>query len=179
MFYETKDSKVLGSEPYLRSLNNPTQRTKEAISRFKNTIRGIYSLLATGGRRPPTDAPYIFVVKFNPKPGREQEVIQWFEEAHLQELCSIRGVYRGRLYGIDSEVSNIRTEERKIHGAGPGQQRYLALYEIGSLEIFSDRNWQEMQLGKDAQRREMLRGLQDVHQEAFWIDFTLYAPESN
>jgi hypothetical protein len=171
MFYETSDSKVLGSEPYLRSLNNPTPRTREAITHFKNTVRGIYTLKASAGERPPVDRPYLSVLKFNIKPGSDRKLLQWYAREHLREICLIQGVYRGRLYEIDAEISGIKTEERKIHGAGPGEKRYLTLFEMYTLDILLEKAWQE------AMGKEMVKRLRDIHQESFWIDCTLCAPE--
>jgi len=171
MFYETSDSKVLGSEPYLRSLNNPTPWTRDSLTHFKNTVRAIYALKASAGRRPPVDAPYLSVFRFNVESGSEREVLQWYSKEHLTEICSIQGVYRGRLYEVDSNISGIKTEERKIHGASPDQRRYLTLFEMYTLDILTDKAWQEAMDG------EMVKRLRDIHQEWFWIDCALYAPE--
>jgi len=178
MFYETLDSKTLGSEPYLHSLNNPTPWTRESISHFRNTVRTVYSLLATSGKRPPTEAPYLFVHRFDAEPGSERDVLRWYGKEYLSAVCGLPGVYRGRLYESDLETSNVMTEERKVLRPESGRQRFLAIYEISSLDLCMGERWQrasvETELSK-SMLKEPIRG----DREFYWHDFTMYAPETD
>jgi hypothetical protein len=57
ILYDTLETDVLTSEPYLNRLNHPTSRTRDALKHFRNPIRTIYSLIAGIGRsRPKLDA---------------------------------------------------------------------------------------------------------------------------
>ena len=172
-YYETHDSKVLASEPYLHAVNNPTAWTKEVIIHTKNMARAIYSMLSSEGEKPQTEAPYIIIIKFNADLGSENEVLQWYKEEQLPRICLIPGIYRGRLYKMDEKVSHIQTEERKIHGGGPGQQKFLVLYEIASLDVPNSKAWQELYR---AVGNKMLKKIEDVRSEFYWIDFMMYAP---
>ena len=67
MCYETDDSSVLASDPYLHAVNHPSSWIKEVIGHSKNIVRGIYALVSSVGEKPPTEAPYIVVLKFNAK----------------------------------------------------------------------------------------------------------------
>ena len=178
IFYETSDSQVLRSKPYLRSLNNPSPWTRESIRRLRNTVRTIYNLLATEGKRPPLEAPYLFVHRFNPEPGSERDVIRWYQGEYLPAVCNLPGVYRGRLYESDPEISNLMTEERKVHGAGSGEQRFLAIYEISSLDLCTGENWPKAARGNE-RGESMLKKLIRVNGEFYWHGFTMYAPETD
>jgi hypothetical protein len=178
IFYETSDSQVLGSKPYLHSLNNPSPWTRESIRHLRNTVRTIYSLLATEGKRPPMEAPYLFVHRFNAEPASERDVIRWYGEECLPAVCGLPVVYRGRLYESDPEISNLMTEERKVHGAGSGEQRFLAIYEISSLDLCTDEHWH--QAAMDTKRGEsMLKKLIHVNEEFYWHGFTMYSPDTD
>jgi len=174
ILYETFDSKVLNSAPYQRSLSSPTPWTREALTYFKNTVRTIYHLVVTAGKEPLTDAPYVMTLRFNLNRGSERETIHWYSKEYLPNMCKFPGIYNGRLYEVDEEVSNIMTEERKIYGGGPGQQRFLTLFELGSLDLAKSEVWKEAQKGICP--GSMLGRLEIVYKEHFWLDFTMYAP---
>jgi hypothetical protein len=176
MYYETENSKVLASKAYLDSQNNPTPWTKEAIPHLKNIMRAIYSLVASSGKKAPTEAVYIHLVKFNAAPGFEQKAIKWFKESHLPDISALAGVYRARLYKMDDEVSNISTEERKIHGGGPGQQKFLAYYELANLDLPDSVGWIKASSPFEADAEAQIR-LEDVIRESYWLDFTMDAPK--
>ncbi len=57
MTYETGDPGVLGSEPYLTRLDDPTPWTRKSVARFRNGVRTIYRLEASAGSPCPTEAP--------------------------------------------------------------------------------------------------------------------------
>jgi hypothetical protein len=129
MFYETSSSKVLGDKPYVHSLNHPTPRTREAVARFINPARAIFSLLARAGEAPSVESPHLYVMRFN---SPSKAIAQWHENEYLPQLCSMPGVYRVRLYEVDPETSGIVTTERKIYSPRQGEQRFLMMAEIVS-----------------------------------------------
>lgn len=175
MCYETADPSVLKSEPYLKALNNPTPWTRRSLLHFKNTIRNIYRVLEQEGRSAPTESPYLFLARLNVASGADKEWAEWYTNRYLPRICDVPGVYRGTLYEIDEEVSNIMTAERHIYGAGPGQQRYLAVYEIDSLDLPSGQVWKEAGQA-DPLARDIFQKTQDVQEGLFWLEFVLYAP---
>ena len=175
MQYETYDSKVLSSEPYLQAKNNPTPWTKATIAHFRNNGRNICSRVAASGKNPVLDAPYLFLVRFNPPPGEGKEVITWYRESHLPKICAIPGVYRGRLFEVDEEISNIATAEQKISGSGPGRHQLFALYEIASVDLEAIKNWRGIYEGAG---RGAGKKLKDLKEEFYWLDFAMYAPET-
>ena len=170
MYYETDDSKVMASKPYQHAINNPTSWTQEMIIHLRNTARSIYNLVSSIGEKASTEAPYIFLVRFNVEPKSENQMIQWYKE-DMKRTLSIPGVYRVRLYEMDDEVSNISTAERKIHGGGPGQQRFLAFYEMAEMGLSDGNAW------KEAMER-IGKSMRNVKKESYWLDFMMYAPRA-
>jgi hypothetical protein len=175
MFYETTDSGVLQSEPYLQSVNHPTPRTRDAIAHFRNPVRTIYSLLATAGESPPVTAPYIVVARFNLKKETQQEAIQWYSHDYLTNISAIPGVYRARLYGVDPSISEIMSTERQIYTPGIVGQRFLCLFEIVSVDVPVSQAWKECQMG-GARSEKIERQMEHVVQELYWLDFAMDAP---
>jgi len=174
MCYETDGSNVLVSEPYLHAVNHPSSWTKEAIAHSKNIVRGIYHMVSSVGEKPMTEAPYLVVLKFNADLGSEKEFLQWYREERVPGISALQGIYRSRLYRMDEEISHVKTEERRIHGGGPGQQMFLAIYEMASLDIPDSKDWQELHGGAEYTKRT-----EDVHYESYWLDFVMYAPVKN
>ncbi len=170
MYYETDDSKVMAGKPYQLAINNPTPWTKEVIPHLRNTLRSIYTLVSSIGEKARTEAPYIFLVRFNVEPKSENQVIESYQE-HFKRILSIPGVYRVRLYEMDDGVSNISTAERKIHGGGPGQQRFLTFYEMAESGLPEGKAWKEAM--------EMIgKSIRNVQTESYWLDFVMYAPRA-
>jgi hypothetical protein len=171
MCYETDDSNVLASAPYLYAVNHPSSWTKEVIAHSRNIVRGVYTMVSSVGEKPPTEAPYMVVLKFNAKLRSEKEVLQWYREEQLLRISALEDVHRGRFYRLDKEISHLKTEERKIHGGGPGQQNFLVLYEIASLDVLRRGDWKSLHKGPEHSQK-----LEDVRYESYWLDFVMYAP---
>ena len=95
MYYETRDTRVLQSKPYLTALNNSTPWTKKSLTYFKNNIRNIYELVGLTGKKPPTEAPFLYTVCFNIEDSRKVEVIEWFITTYLPKVTKLPEVHRG------------------------------------------------------------------------------------
>jgi hypothetical protein len=177
MVYETDTADVMQSAPYLQAQNNPTPWTRRSIGHFRDTLRTIYTLVASQGQRPALDAPYILLVRSNPPdtPGGEEEEIRWYREEHLPRLCAVAGTLRARLYRADSTISNIVTAERQVHGASSGQQTFLAVYELVSPDIPGSDAWRQAARGT-SWSANMVASLRDLERERYWLDFALWAP---
>jgi hypothetical protein len=176
MYYETKDSKVMASKPYMRSINNPTPWARQMLPLLKRNRRAIYRQLHSLGKKALTEAPFLYWVRFNIAQGRENETIQWFQKEQFCQIARLRGVYRTKLYEVDDEISNINTEERKIHGGGPGSQKYLALYELAELDLPNSPDWKNAYQGGG---QEILKNLTEIIQESYWLDFAMYSPNKS
>jgi hypothetical protein len=150
-FYETKTTSVLGSEAYMERLNSPTPWTLESLAAFQdNPIRNIYSRIAVAGKPGPFTAPYVITVRFDLAEAGEAVCAENWVKATAED----DKVERIRLYKQDSAIGNIQTSERKIYGAGPGEQVYLLLIEYAKPpESVSDlfERW-DAALGSQAQR---------------------------
>ena len=175
MCYETDDASVLASEPYLHAVNNPTPWSKKVIPRSKNLVRAIYSLLFSEGEKPLTEAPHLILIKFNIDTGNEEANLKGIREGWLPKSCRIPGVHRGRLYRVDENVSLIQTAERKIHGGGPGQQKYLAFFEVAAPDVAETSAWQNHIMEVESSNGKM-NGIRDVRYQSYWLDFVMYSP---
>ncbi len=175
--YETADFKVLGSEPYLNILNNPTPWSREAIPHLKVSSRTIYTLLASAGNGSPLTAGFLLAWRFDSQPGGEQEIINWYRDSFLPAIVRLPGVYRGRLYESRPELSQIPTTERKLHGSGPAKQRFLGLYEISSRDFGESKAWQGFKAGAE-QKKSMKNQMLDLKEEFYWLHFTMVSAEN-
>ncbi|MDP6346220.1 MAG: hypothetical protein QF578_03595 [Alphaproteobacteria bacterium] len=171
MFYETDDAAVLGSEPYLERLNDPTPWTQESLPYFRNPMRNIYGLVAEHGAPAPTEAPYMHVFRFNLPDG--EGALDWHGQQWLPAVSAIDEVHRGRLYAVDEAISGIMTSERQIYGGGPGQQKYLAMFETTCPDTSTLATWQAAEQGcPDA--ADHLAGRRDLFCESSWLEIALY-----
>jgi hypothetical protein len=173
--YETVDSAVFKSQPYMDRLNNPTQWTQQALTHFNNNMRNIYRLTASAGAPAPTEAPFAQVYRFNLDQADEAGAVQWCADKFLPALAGLENMHRARLYEVDEEISNIQTAERGIYGGGPGEQKYLLYVEMELEDIPQGAAWQA--LWNDPENRKMLDLLKDVFAEASWLEFVMYGPE--
>ncbi|MHA1278085.1 MAG: hypothetical protein ACTSQI_05675 [Candidatus Helarchaeota archaeon] len=173
MYYETKDTSILRSEPYLYALNNSTPWTKKSLTFFKNNIRNIYELIAFEGTPAATEAPFLYTIRFNIEATQESPVINWLKSVYLHEISALSNVYRCRLFQIDEEISNLVTGERGIYGGGPGQQKYLLFFELSSQYFPKEQEWQ----GINSRYSSKLHSFKDKFEEYAFLEFVLYAPD--
>jgi hypothetical protein len=172
MYYETTDTSVLQSEPYLRALNNSTSWTKKCLTFFKNNIRNIYELIAIEGDKATTEAPYLYIIRLNIAAEKENEVINWLKANYLPKISALSNVYRISLYQIDEKISNIMTGERDIYGGGPGQQKYLLMAELASQYLPKEKEWQRI----NEQNLDKIQYFENKFEEYSFLEFVLYAP---
>jgi hypothetical protein len=170
--YETSGVADLAGNAYHQSMNEPDPRTREALRHYRNAVRTIYGLRHHAGAAHPTDAPYYLTVR-SPGGSGNERLLQWFATEHLPMVCSIPGVLRARLYEIDEATSQIMTEERKLYGAGPGNERFLATYELTSADIPKLPAWRDAFGWNDVEDRA-LREIRAGRQDLFALEFTIY-----
>jgi hypothetical protein len=170
--YETAAVADLAGTAYHQSMNEPDQRTREALGHYRNAMRTIYGLRTQAGEVLPTDAPYYLAVRFTTGAGSDR-VVEWCGATHLPAVCSIPGVRRARLYEIDAATSQIMTAERQLYRAGPGTERFLATYELASRDILDSPAWRTAMLGSTTAGGS-LPEIQIRHQDLFVLEFTIY-----
>ena len=125
MFYDAKTPAVLASEPYMAALRNPTPWTKEALAHFRNPTRDIFQKLAVAGKPGKLASPYVTALRFDMREEDEDLYVgRWIES-----VAAVDNVERARLYKADPEMGNLANTENKLHGGGPGKQKYLVLVE--------------------------------------------------
>ena len=173
MFYDTYDSKVLGSEPYLHSVSNPTPWTKESLHYYRNTVRNIYSEIYTCGNKPNIVSPYIYLHRFGLPEEKTEEYLKIFQEEYLETFTELPGVFRGRLFETDKEISGISSDEKKLHNASQAKQPFLAMFEVYSLDEITEEICNQIE-----SKCRILNDLENFTKEKYWLDSMLNAPES-
>jgi hypothetical protein len=177
MAYETADPLVLESEPYLRSKNNPTDWTREALSHYRNTERLIYKLVASAGKRPATQAPYLYSLRFDLEGEEDAQAIAGLREGVLARIAAAPGGSSARLYRIDAKASNIVTAEQKIYGDGPAlKRRFLILAEMGSALWPKDEIWRDLCGQEKAASVQERPTIKNVGEGCYWLRFFMQAP---
>lgn len=130
MFYETTGAEVLASQCYLSALNNPTTRTKRALTWFQNPVRNVYRLLATKGDGPVVPAPILITLKF----ARHQDVMGDLQIGDLADFL----VRRVAIYEIEPTGSSVRTSESSLHGAKSASTGGLVRIESDDLRLLDE-----------------------------------------
>jgi hypothetical protein len=173
--YETSEASDLAGKAYHDSLNLPDARTREALSHYRNSVRTIYRLREAAGETLPTESRYYLTVRFD---GGESPdaLISWFGQTHLRRVCRIPGVRRARLYETDQGISHIMTEERRLYGAGPGKERFLAAYELESPDIPDSPVWKDSFTAVTSSMTDKIKEMRITHQDLFALEFTIYPP---
>ena len=162
MTYQTNDSAVLGSPPYLDALNAPSDWTRESLPHFRKPVRNIYSRLAAHGETDYLAAPYVYTLRFNADGDGLAEA--------AAALAGDEQLGRVALYQVDEAISGIQTSERKIYGGGPGEQRWLLFVEA-TMAGATDGSALAGRLAV------LSAGWQDVFQGLFAIDYVLAKPQ--
>lgn len=171
-FFEGEGIEAFDSPYYLQSRNNPTPWTRKCMAYLKDTERSVYRLEASFGGRPRYDAPYVYTVRVNPAwgPGAEEELAAWYREEHLERMCAVEGVLRGRLFRRDERLSNEKTVETEIQDMAGGRLPVLAFYEMATLAPIDTDVWFEAAYGtprSTAMRAKVAEGVR----ERWWLDF--------
>ena len=174
ILYETLKADVLTAEPYLRRLNNPTPRTRDALQHFRHPIRTVYSLIAElGPGRPALNPGFMLVHRFDCMPTDEHVLLEWYESEVMAKICAISNVHSGSLYRSRPELSQTKTLELDLHMAGPAAQRFLGLYEISSWEVAETKPWRGAFSGP-ASETGPHRYMANCVEELYWLDFAMY-----
>lgn len=125
MMYETESPATLASEPYFAKLNNPTLWTKEALTHFRNPMRGIYSLAHGAGEEGEFCAVWLTALRFNlAEAASAGDARDW-----LGAMTAAQGVGRAQLWRADVATSGIVTSERRIYGGSAAGDHLLLLIE--------------------------------------------------
>ena len=75
---------------------------------------------------------------------------------------------------MDEAFSGIETSERKIHSAGPGSQKFLALFETATPHTEQSAAWAAAEAALPGAAGHIARR-RDAIVESFWLEFALYA----
>jgi hypothetical protein len=170
--YETDDTGVLRSKPYLERLDEPTPWTRKSVAQFRNGVRTVYRLEANAGCPCPTESPYLLTSRFNVVAGTKADWLDWCRETYLPELAELDGVYGARLYAVDEAGSGVETSERALHGSQAAGQTYLFWVELAAPDLPEGADFQDIGSGRLAECRDTLSGV-------FWLDFVLYSPSAD
>ena len=157
----------------MAALNAPTPWTREALTRFRNPVRGIYKRIGVAGTAGPFAAPYVISLRFDLPEGEEAE--KEYVDLWVRAACEGESVLRVRLYRADSAVGNMATSERKIYGGGPGRQVYLVLIEQSKSPDVGGENGDAVRRGDAALGAEMRRANEEMR--GYWLEIAHDARE--
>jgi hypothetical protein len=124
--YDTVDTQVLQSDPYLMVLNNASPWTQRIRPCFQNFVRNEYELILTLGTIPEKASPYVLLVRMGIPPEYEAEFNDWYNTDHVPALTSVPGVYGARRYR-----------------ATAGSPIYLAMYELAHADVRTSDAWRK------------------------------------
>lgn len=158
----------------MAALNTPTPWTREALTHFRNPVRGIYFRIGVAGAAGPFAAPYVTSLRFDLPEGGEKE----YAEVWVRAACEGESIQRVQLYRADSAVGNMATSERKIYGGGPGKQVYLVLIEQSALpnrDVGDENDDDAVRRGDAALGAEMRRANEE--KRGYWLEIAQWARE--
>ena len=108
--YEAHDTGVLVGAPYLERLNNPTAWTKESTAHFRNTLRGVCSIIYSKGTG---EGVFMLTLRFDADPARAQALRTFLLDQALPPLNDVTGISGVHLCIADQAASGLETAERK------------------------------------------------------------------
>lgn len=172
MYYETDGPEVLTSEAYLAALNMPTERTRTALTWFRNPVRNVYALYATWGHGPRTPASIVVTARFVDRTAWNGYVRPSVSLGIPPALFGY-GVRRLREYRLDPDGSAMRTSEASLHGARSGLTGGLLLLESDDLQLLdSSMAWASLDAAmRNWAEKEGLAGAEEI--EVNSLEFAL------
>lgn len=160
MCYDTLGEEVLTSEAYLRALNNPTPRTRQALAWFRQPVRNVYRQRWSAGQVDEQAPPLVVTTTLADAAGEPA--------AGLRAASGVlSGPVRVARYGLDSKGSGVRTNEAGIHGATSGQSGDLLWLECHDLDLLDD---EQARVRLSEALRQWSAGAAGAL-EIYWLDF--------
>ncbi len=174
MCYDTDDTAVLTSQPYLAALNAPTRRTREALAWFQNPLRNLYTIDAEAGASGPAAAPVVATLRIDAAAGDQSTAALTLDPDQLfaaANAASALPISRLAIYRVDPAGASVATGERAIHGAAAQETGTLIWIETSNLKLVEE--------PAEAQRFEQAllapikaaAEARPVHFELAWLDF--------
>lgn len=173
MCYDTRDTDVLVSKPYLEALNSPTRRTREALTWFRAPLRNLYSLESEWGELGPTASPILATVRIDADEGGNEPAARPVDPARIAAAATsaASGISRVAIYRVDPAGAGVATGERAIHGAAAQETGTLIWIETSDLRLREEPD-------HAARFEQALQPLiteaasgRPVHFELAWLDF--------
>jgi hypothetical protein len=122
--YELAQVDALQSASYLALRREPSEWTQRIHALLHTNTRNEYELVRSFGSAPLVPAAAAQIVRLETDPKNESELVDWYTREHLPALSTVPGAYRARL---------LRAVE--------GVPKYLAVYEMSSLDIMQSDAW--------------------------------------
>ena len=124
--YDLASVDALTSEANLKlraeEQSDPSPEFRRIRPRFQNFARSVYGEITPEpvDYRPPEAGRILLVAMLVPRPEHEEEYNEWYNTEHLPAIRSIEGVLSARRFR-----------------AVEGEPKYLALYDVTSLDVFN------------------------------------------
>src|SRR5689334_15418532 len=110
--YEVESLATLSSEPYLKSLNNPTPWTKSMMPHYRGMSRGLCAVLGSFGVGQGGDAA---LIRFTPDEARAASLHEWLVEESLAAIPHAPGF--GSSHLLQAAQAPAMTNEQRLRGA--------------------------------------------------------------
>jgi hypothetical protein len=116
VLYEVQDLATLGSEAYLRRLNNPSPWTQRVMPHYRDMSRGLCAVLGSRGCGQGGSAALIRFAP--PEPTRSDELTRWLLEQVLAAVPKLTGL--GSAHLLQGARPAEMTNEQRIRGTDRG-----------------------------------------------------------
>jgi hypothetical protein len=119
--FELADGDLIHNEPYPSTL---CSYAEEAARLFESSVANRYERVVSFGSAVPSPGSAAQLVRLETDPENEAELVDWYSREHLPDLSNVPGTYRARLF-------------RAVEGT----PKYLATYEMSSIDIMQSDDW--------------------------------------
>lgn len=114
VIYEVERLETLGSEAYLKRLNNPTPWTSKMMTHYRGMTRGLCSVERSHGLG---TGHYSLLIRLEPI-ADSAELVEWLDDKVLPQLPLMPGL--GSVHLLRGALAAAMTSEQEIRGVDAG-----------------------------------------------------------
>jgi len=126
VIYQVEALETLASPAYLERLNNPTPWTTSSMPLIAGMNRTLCRVASTHGHG---TGGYLLTIQLAPRAGSENGLKSWLGDEALPDLAARAGLCGAHLLIGDSEVSQIKTQEKELRGGSDAIADWIVLVE--------------------------------------------------
>jgi hypothetical protein len=126
VIYQVEALETLASPAYLERLNTPTPWTTRSMPLIAGMNRTLCRVASSYGNG---IGGYLLSIQLAPRPGSEDDLKRWLGDEALPDLAARAGLCGAHLLIGDSEVSQIKTQEKGLRGGSDAIADWIVLVE--------------------------------------------------